>query len=45
MTLWLSGANQQFIKDNDLKLGIVINNSNQMKKLCDNVVQIPVSYL
>ena len=36
---------RKFIKDNDLKLGIVINNSNQMKKLCDNVVQIPVSYL
>lgn len=34
-------ALQRFVKDNDLPLGIVINNSTEVRMLADRIVQIP----
>lgn len=34
---------KKFVKDNDIPLGVVINNSSEIKMLCDNVVQIPAT--
>lgn len=33
---------QKFIKDNELEYGVVINNSNEVKMLSQNIIQIPV---
>ena len=34
-------ALQRFVKDNDLPLGIVINNSNDVMPLAERIIQIP----
>jgi uncharacterized protein len=38
----LSSLNR-FIKDNNLPLGVVINNSDEVRMLSDRIIQIPVS--
>ena len=32
---------RKFVSDNNLPLGIVINNSSEIKLLCDSILQIP----
>lgn len=36
---------RKFIKDHQLPYGIVINNSDQVKMLCDEIIQIPIHYI
>ena len=38
-------ALQRFVKENDLPLGIVINNSTEVRMLAENIVQIPAGCL
>ena len=38
-------ALQRFVKENDLPLGIVINNSTEVQMLAENIVQIPAGCL
>ena len=38
-------ALQRFVKENDLPLGIVINNSTEVQMLAESIVQIPAGCL
>ncbi|MCP3675037.1 MAG: hypothetical protein GY829_11295 [Gammaproteobacteria bacterium] len=35
----------KFIEDNQLPMGIIINNSQEIKRLNNKIIQIPVNYL
>jgi len=36
---------KKFVKDNELPLGILINNGEQVQMIADKIIQLPATYI